>query len=122
MPELSETAPTLAVAATSAATAAPTSGTAGFVPGRSWLVRVLVAYSGTVSSCNLRFWFRDRASGTWYAGPTTDQLEPLAPGGASPVNESRDIEVGLGQEVYVQVAAIAGGGTVAVRLVPVATR
>lgn len=100
---------------TSSSTSAPTAGTTGiYVPMSR--VRTLVDYSGTVTSCALTIWFRDQGTGIWYEGAATDDLDPLTPGGATPVNEAREWDVGLQQEVFFQVTAIAGGGTVAVRL------
>lgn len=105
---------TVAVAASAAPTAAP-SGDVGIDTDRFDRVRTLFRYAGAVDSCSVRIWLRDRSSGDWYEGPTTDDLDPLTPGGASPVNEAREWEPGVHQEVYFQVVAIAGGGTVEVR-------
>lgn len=106
----------VAIAATASTTTAPTGGTDGFLVSTSGGVRTLIAYTATVSSANLRLWIRDRETGVWYGGATTDSLSALAPGGASVVNEARDWYVGAGSEVFFQLAAVAGGGTVAVRV------
>jgi len=111
--------PTVAVAATAAPTAAPGGGTDGIQIGESVLVRTFLTYAGTVNSCTLKLWVRDRDTGVWYEGATTDDLDPLTPGGAAPVNEVRDWDVGGGQEIAFQVAAIAGGGTAEVRVLGV---
>jgi hypothetical protein len=110
-----------AVAATASATAAPSSTTDGFDTARFPRVRTLMAYVGTVSACNIQAWFRDRATGVWYRGAATDDFDALDPGGATPVNESRDWEVGRKQEVLFQVGSVSGGGTVAVKLQPIDT-
>ena len=106
----------VAVATTAVPTAAPGGGTAGIQVGEGVLVRTFLDYAGTVNSCALTIWFRDRETGVWYEGATTDDLDPLTPGGAAPVDEVRDWEPGGGQEIFFQVAAISGGGTVAVRV------
>lgn len=110
-----------AIAATASATSAPTGSTDGFNTERFQRVRTLLAYSGTVSAINLRIWFRDRNTGVWYRGADTDTFDTLAPGGASPINESRDWETGTKQEIFFQIVAISGGGTAAVTLQPVDT-
>jgi hypothetical protein len=107
---------TTAVAATASATSAPSSSTDGFLVQSSGRVRTLLTYAGTVSSCNLKIWFRDRLTGVWYEGAATDDLDALTPGGATPVNEARDWDAGAGSEVFFQIAAIAGGGTASVKL------
>ncbi len=107
-----------AITATAAATTAPTSGTDGYWTGHYPRVRTLLAYAGTVDSCNLRIWFRDKSTNVWYRGADSDTFDALSPGGASSVNESRDWETGRSQEIYYQIVAVAGGGTVAVRLQP----
>lgn len=118
--DLTAQASVLAVAATSAPTAAPTSGTDGFLTGLAGTgfktIRMSLDYAGTVTSAAVALWFRDPISDGWFRGATTDDLDPLRPGGASPVDESRDWEVGYGVEVYFQVTEIEGGGTIAVRL------
>lgn len=109
------------VTATASATTAPTSSTDGFGTGPYPRVRTLILYAGTVSSINVRIWFRDRATGVWYRGADTDAFDALAPGGASAVAESRDWETGRNQEIFFQIVAIAGGGTAAIRLQPIDT-
>lgn len=110
-----------AVAATASATSAPTDSTDGFVILQAsdrpvTRVRLLVTYSGTVNSCNLRKWVRD-GSGSYHRDASTDDLDPLSPGGASPVNETRVFDVATGEQFFIQVSAVAGGGTVAVKLI-----
>lgn len=107
------------IGATSVATAAPSALSDAYFSRTFARVRTLLAYSGTVTSCVVVIWFRDPVLPVWYEGASTTDLDPLTPGGASPVNEARDWDVGRGQYVTFQVAAIAGGGTVAVRLVRV---
>jgi hypothetical protein len=79
-------------------------------------IQTLIDYTGTVTSCTLKLWIRDIVTGNWYEGATTDDLDPLTPGGASPVDEARDWDVGQQNEIFFQVTAIAGGGSVAVRV------
>lgn len=122
--DLSKQVTTVVVPATSVATAAPTGGTDGIVTGTGrqgfHTVRTLIAYQGTVESAVIRIWFRDPVTNVWYEGATTDDLDALTPGGASPVNESRDWVVGYGSQVFFQVTSVQGGGTVAVRVQGVA--
>lgn len=115
MANLAESGAIVAVPATAAATAAPGGATDGIATGRFGVVRTLCKYAGTVNACNVRAWFRDPADGAWFEGPTTDELDPLSPGGASPVNEAREWVMGRDTVVAFQVAAVAGGGTVEVR-------
>lgn len=109
-----------AITATASATAAPGSTTDGFGTVRYPRVRALLAYVGTVSTCVLTAWVRDRQTGVWYRLRDTGigDTPALAPG-AGPTNEARDFEVGRQQEVFFQVSAITGGGTAAVRIQPV---
>jgi hypothetical protein len=94
-------------------------GTEGILIGEPAIVRTLLLYTGTVNSCTVKLWLRNRETGVWYEGPTTDELDPLTPGGAAPVNEVRDWSPGGGSEVFFQVTAISGGGTVTVRVLGV---
>lgn len=110
-----------AIAATGSATSAPTGSTDGFQTGRFPRVRTLLLYSGQVDACNVRVWFRNRASGAWFRGADTASFDALAPGGASAVNESRDWETGAKQEIFFQIVSISGGGTAAVLLQPIDT-
>lgn len=108
-----------AIAATASTTSAPSGATDGFrvPPSDSGFayVRILIAYSGTVSAINITMWTRDRGTGTWYRDSATDDVVPLSPGGASAVNESRVWRVSPGDEVYWTITAISGGGTAAVK-------
>ena len=79
---------------------------------RANTVSAYITYNGTVNACAIRLWLYDGAN--WYEGPSTDDLDPLTPGGASPVNESRDWEIGEGQKFTFQLESISGGGTAAV--------
>ena len=106
----------VAIAATAVATTAPTSETEGIYTADFERVRTLLSYSGTVTACVVKIWVRDQSTGTWYEGATTDEIDPLTPGGASPTNEARDWGVGGQTEVAFQVISIAGGGTVEVRV------
>jgi hypothetical protein len=105
-----------AITATSSVTAVPDAATVPFLSRGFGRVRTLIAYSGTVNSCTIKIWFSDPEEVVWYAGATTDELDALSPGGASPVNEARDWDVGLGGFMWWQVSAVAGGGTVSVRV------
>lgn len=116
MPTLTTNQPIAAIAATAVATAAPSGGTEGIYVAQLGRVRTFLDYTGTVTSCTLKLWIRDIGTSGWFEGPTTDDLDPLTPGDASPVDEARDWDVGNENEVWFQVSAIAGGGTVAVRV------
>lgn len=105
-----------AIDATASTTAAPSAGTEPFFSHGYQRVRTLLAYSGTVSTCALKIWFRDPLLAVWYEGATTDDLDALTPGGASPVNEARDWDVGSATYFVFQVSTLTGGGTVAVRV------
>lgn len=109
-----------AIAATSSPTATPTGSTDGFLvpPSDAGFTRVLIliAYSGTVNAVTIAKWIRDTVTGTWYRDASTDDLQPLAPGGASPVNEARSWVVSPGDEIFFTVDAISGGGTVAAKV------
>lgn len=104
--------PYLAIPATAVATVAPSG--EGIHSGRFSRVRTLFNYSGTVNACTAKIWFQDDATGEWYEGASTDDLDPLTPGGASPIDESREWDVGMAQEIALQIPTISGGGTVAV--------
>jgi len=116
MPVIDRYVAQIAIAATAVPTAAPGGATQGIQIGESVLVRTFLTYAGTANAATLKIWFRDRATGTWYEGASTDDLDPLTPGGAAPVNEVRDWQVGGAQEVSFQLTAAAGGGTVEVRV------
>lgn len=74
--------------------------------GESTTVRTYLAYTGTVSSCDLTLWQYLGAS--WYAGPTVaDAL--------TGTDEYRDWAVEPGTLIGFTVSEIAGGGSVAVR-------
>lgn len=103
------------IMATSTATAAPGDGSVAYICGGIDRVRTLCAYSGTVTACAIRIWFRDPVEEVWYEGASTDDLDMLTPGGATPVNEARDWDIGSGSAITFQVASIAGGGTVTLR-------
>ena len=108
--------PVVAVAATAVATPAPTDADDGFDTGPYGTVRALLAYAGTVATCAVRLWVRDREGGEWFRAASTGELTALDPGGATPVNEARDWKVGRDAEVWFQVEEVSGGGTVEVRL------
>jgi hypothetical protein len=110
-----------AIAATAAPTTAPTPATDGYNTEHYVRVRTLMLYTGQVDTCAVQLWVRDRNTGIWYRGANTADVDPLVPGGASPVNEARAWDVGRQQEAYWTISAITGGGTVAVRLQPVDT-
>lgn len=114
------TTPVVVIPATASASAAPSGSTDPIKSGKYRRLRTFLAYAGTVNSATVRIWFKDPGTTTWYAGADTDDLDALAPGGAAPVNEVRDWEVGQGAEVWFQLSAIAGGGTAAVRVQGVA--
>src|SRR4051794_34599338 len=115
MPVIDRMVPQIVVAATAVATAAPSGATDGIQVGDPLTVRTLMLYAGTVNSCTVKMWLRNRETGIWYEGPTTDDLDPLTPGGVAVVNEVRDWRPGGGAEVFFQVTAISGGGTVTIR-------
>jgi hypothetical protein len=115
MPVIDRSVAQITIAATAAPTPAPGGGTQGIQIGESVVVRTFLTYTGTVTGATLKIWFRDRATGVWYEGASTDDLDPLTPGGAAPINEVRDWQVGGAQEVYFQLTAVTGGGTVEVR-------
>lgn len=100
------------LAAASSAGAAPSGATTVHQLVRGNVVRAFITYSGTVNACAVRLWLYDGTG--WYEGPSTDDLDALTPGGASPVNESRDWEIGDGQTFTFQLVSISGGGTAAV--------
>lgn len=104
------TAPVVVVAATASTTSAPVGGTDGINTGRYSDVRLLVAITGTITTLKLRLWVK--VGGAWYRAMSTDDATPLV----GTVNEARDIRVGRNVELFIQVEAISGGGTVAVSL------
>lgn len=108
-----------AFAATAATTAAPDANTVALDTGQFDRIRTFITYSGTVNSAALRLWIYNRINATWHRGASTADVNPLAPGGASAVNESRDWFIGRHQTIYFQLEAVAGGGTVAVTAVAV---
>lgn len=114
-------APAVVVAATATPTGAPDADTDPLQARRLTRIRTLVTYAGTVNACAIRIWFRDPVSRAWYRGASTDDLDPLSPGGAAPVNEARDWEVGAYQDIAFQVITITGGGSVEVRAQAVAS-
>ena len=70
------------------------------------VIRTYLTYSGTVSACDVQMW--SYVSGVWFEGPTVEDALGLT-------NEFRDWLVYPGTKVGFTVAAISGGGTVAVR-------
>lgn len=70
------------------------------------IVRTYVAYAGAVTSCRLRLWYKNRATGTWHRGPSSDDISALTPAGG---NDVRDWNVGKGQQVAFTVESIAPG-------------
>ncbi len=107
------------LSATATPTAAPPTGSTPLRSGPYELVRTLISYTGTVNTAALRLWVHNRETGGWHRGASTDQLDPLTPGGASPINEVRDWKIGRGVEFSFQVEIVAGGGTVVVTVMGV---
>lgn len=100
------------LSAASSAGAAPSGAAAAHTLEKANVVRAYIKYAGTVNACAIRLWLYDGSN--WYAGESTDDVDPLAPGGASPINEARDFEIGSGQLFTFQLMSISGGGTAAV--------
>lgn len=88
----------------SSATAVPTD---YIEVGQHDMIRCFCDYTGTVTSATLRIWFRDH--GVWYRGDEVT-LDP-ANG-----DEARDWYVGENADIAFQVTAIAGGGSITVRV------
>ena len=80
MPVIDRDVAQIAIAATAAPPAAPGGGSQGIQIGESILVRTFLTYAGTVNAATLKIWFRDRATGVWYEGASTD--EPKGEGAA----------------------------------------
>lgn len=81
-------------------------------------VRLLIRYYGTVTACSVRLWFYDRFFAAWYAGASTDELDPIPPTDAIPVGgpDGREWVVGIGEQVMAQIEKLEGGGEVEVYL------
>lgn len=105
-------APVAVIAATSTATAAPTNVTDGYGTGPVARVRTDITYGGTVTSARLRLWIRHPTTGIWFRSVSSDDIGALAP--TTTTAEVREWNVGFQTEVFVQLEAVAGGGTVAV--------
>ncbi len=111
--------PTQVVPATSVGVGSAIPTGDGFVAPETGTVRTLIAYAGTVTAANVRLWIRNSGTGVWHRAASTDSLDPLAPGGAAPINEVRDWKIGRGVEFLFRVETVTGGGTVAVAVIGV---
>ena len=110
------TKPVTTIASRSSASTVPDSTTDGIFTGKFTRIAMYLDYTGTVNSANVLLWVQDSETGTWFEGAATDSLDALTPGGASAVDEMRVWEVGQNQTVWFQLAAIAGGGSAAIRV------
>lgn len=99
------------IPATATATAAPDGDTPYVLTGPIDTVRVFVAYSGAVTSGDLRLWVLQ--DGAWYRAGDI----PLTPAEGNEVIDANLI--GTHTRFTIQVRALEGGGTAAVRILGV---